>query len=180
MARGRAARTVVVTISLIAVVVVAAAVLGVVAQGHPSNVILAVTTIGWPRHFTVADWRRHPDERYYMAFDLAKSGLLRGKSKADVLAMLGKPPGGSDDLVWPVSYPGVWLPRSSGTPCRSSIRPTRLASPRGLSSWSTRRARESAGSTWAARLRGQSVVSAGNHGRHRERSSSVRQPAHAR
>ena len=107
MARGRAARTIVVIISLAALVVIAAVVLGVVAQGHPSNVTLAATTIGWPRHFTVADWRRHPDERYYMAFDLAKSGLLRGKSKAEVLAMLGKPASGygSDLLVWPVSYP---------------------------------------------------------------------------
>ena len=96
----------------------------------PRDAVLAVTTVGWPRHFAVADWRAHPDKRYYMAFDLANSDLLRGKTKAQVLAMLGEPTEGSDDImIWPVSYPGgpevdalsVWITNGSVSGWSTSV-----------------------------------------------------------
>ena len=77
---------------------------------HPAALYNEVQTLTWPRHFTPDAWQQHPDQRYRMALDLAKSGALAGKSGRWLRETLGSPvaAGESDAggvLVWPVPSP---------------------------------------------------------------------------
>ena len=72
----------------------------------PRTIAMSFITATWPRSFSVEQWRAHPNQRYHMAFDLARQGYVRGKSAGEVRAMLGKP-ASSDTyfMAWPVAYP---------------------------------------------------------------------------
>jgi hypothetical protein len=93
------------TVAAVAALVLLAAGALIVIVG-PRTVFRDVTTIGWPHQFSVEQWQQHPDERYYMAFDLAGSSTLRGKTEIEVRQMLGAPSFTlSGRWTWNVAYP---------------------------------------------------------------------------
>ncbi len=62
------------------------------AAGGVVAVSLGDHFFGDPAHFSAARWRAGgPEQRGRMAADLCQGGILRGKSRADVLDLLGEP-----------------------------------------------------------------------------------------
>lgn len=68
-------------------------IVAVVFLRHPLTSLNELQTIAWPHRYSAEAWRDQPRQRYHMAEDLVQQGLLRGKSQAEVLAMLGAPAG---------------------------------------------------------------------------------------
>jgi len=62
----------------------------------------------WPNRFSPDAWRSHPDQRWKMASDLVHQSTLRGKSRADVMQMLGATTpglGNANGLTWMTPSP---------------------------------------------------------------------------
>ena len=76
--------------------------------GGPRSAYNEVAMLAWPDRFSPSDWRSHPGQRWKMADDLVRQTTLRGKSRAEVMQMLGAATpglGGPNGMTWVTPAP---------------------------------------------------------------------------